>query len=285
MARSRLILTVLLGLTLAALFGAPQAGSFRFVIIGDRTGEAQQGVFEEVWHEAAAERPAFVISVGDSIQGLKDESAEREWEAVQRILRPYRRIPLYLAPGNHDVWSGASEDLYRKYSGRPLHYGFDYRQAHFTVLDNSRSDALPDAEMKFLETDLKQNAGQPVKFIVSHRPSWLLQAALGMTQFPLHQAAKRYGARFVVAGHVHQLLHVDLDGVTYLSMPSAGGHLRLSKKYEDGWFFGYAVAEVRGERVEIRIHELKAPYGEGRVTALEDWGKTGLAARSAASGR
>ena len=32
--------------------------SFRFAILGDRTGEAVSGVYEEAWREAAAERPA-----------------------------------------------------------------------------------------------------------------------------------------------------------------------------------------------------------------------------------
>ena len=42
--------------------------------------------------------------------------------------------------------------------------------------------------------------------------------------------AKQYGVCCVIAGHVHQLIHADLDGVTYVSLPSAGGHLRLSRQ-------------------------------------------------------
>ena len=68
-----------------------------------------------------------------------------------------------------------------------------------------------------------------------------------------------------------------MDGVEYVSLASSGGHLRLSKKYEDGWFFGFTVMQVRGAATTIRIHELKPPHGEGRVTGLENWGKTGLA--------
>ena len=59
--------------------------------------------------------------------------------------------------------------------------------------------------------------------------------------------AKRYGVCCVIAGHVHQLIHADLEGVTYVSLPSAGGHLRLSGKYEDGWFFGWTGVEIRGQ--------------------------------------
>jgi hypothetical protein len=80
----------------------------------------------------------------------------------------------------------------------------------------------------------------------------------------------------VLAGHVHQILHVDLDGVSYVSMPSSGGHLRLSKRYEDGWFFAYGLVAVSGNTVHFQIKELKPPYGKGRVTTIKDWGLTGL---------
>ena len=263
---------------LAYLAGAPPE-TFRFVILGDRTGEAQPGVYEEVWKEAAAENPALVVATGDTIQGLDDQTAEREWAGAARILRAYQRFPLYLTPGNHDIWSPASEKLFRRYSGHALHYGFDRGQAHFTVLDNSRTDDLPEEELKFLESDLREHASQPVKFVLSHRPSWLLRVALGAPQFPLHRLAKQYGVRYVVTGHVHQLLRAGLEGVTYFSMPSSGAHLRLSQQYEDGWFFAYALVEVKGSDVVIRIKELKPPHGQARTTELKDWGLAGLTAR------
>ena len=265
------VLTLLLW---AASAQPPDA--FRFAIIGDRTGEAQPGVYERVWHDAAAENPAFVVGVGDTIEGLNDETADAEWQQVEKTLASWSRFPLYLAPGNHDIWSTRSEKLFQNYSGHPPHYSFDYAQAHFTVLDNSRSDQLSAAELTFLEEDLKEHNSQPLKFIVSHRPSWLLKAVLGDPNFRLHQIAKKYGARYTVAGHAHEMLHAELEGVDYISMASAGGHLRASGKYEDGWFFGYAVVDVKAKGAAIHIHELGAPYGQGRVTTLSDWGKAGL---------
>lgn len=250
---------------------APEPASFRFVIIGDRTGETQGGVYERMRIDAAGEHPAFAVGVGDTIQGLNDATAEAEWQTVGKA--PF---PLYLAPGNHDIWSPRSEELYRKYAGHATHYSFDYAQAHFTVLDNSRSDELSAAELAFLEDDLKQHRDQRLKFIVSHRPSWLLQAIVGDSSFRLHQLARKYGVRYVIAGHLHEMLHAELEGVDYISMVSAGGHLRASGKYEDGWFYGYAVVDVNATGVHWRIRELGAPYGEGRTTSLNDWGPAGL---------
>ena len=120
----------LLGNRTAAQRSATPNDSFQFVILGDRTGETQPGVYERVWQEAAAENPAFMLSVGDSIQGLNEATAETEWRQFEQILTPYRRFPLFLAPGNHDIWSARSEALFQKYAAHPAHYGFDYARAH-----------------------------------------------------------------------------------------------------------------------------------------------------------
>lgn len=281
--RDRLGHALVVGWLLLAALVSVQAGaapdSFRFAILGDRTGEAQAGVYEQVWKEVAAESPEFVLSVGDTIQGMDDASAEAEWRQFRRMLEPFRRFPLYLTPGNHDIWSQESERLFRKYAGHAPHYGFDYGQAHFTVLDNSRSDELGADELAFLEADLKAHAAQPLKIVVSHRPSWLFSIALGNSNFALHQLARRYGVQYVIAGHVHQMLHLSLDGVTYVSMPSSGGHLRLSGAYADGWFFAHALVAVHGRSLDFQIEELAPPQGEGRVTKLTDWGVMGLIPR------
>jgi hypothetical protein len=254
----------------------PQAGVFHFAILGDRTGEAEPGIYESVWREVAAEDPAFVVSVGDTIQGLQDASADSEWRQVEQILALYRRYPLYLAPGNHDIWSESSEGAFRKYAGHAPHYSFDYGPAHFTILDNSRSEQFSAGELAFLAKDLEAHKAQPVKFVVSHRPSWLIDVVLQRSNFAFHQLAKKYGVQYVIAGHVHETLHSDFDGISYFSVGSSGGHLRDSKKYEDGWFFGHVRVDIRGQEVVFRIEELKPPYGQGRITGPADWGVAGL---------
>ena len=245
------------------------AADFHFVILGDRTGETQPGVYEQVWRNVAAEKPAFVISIGDTIQGLDDKTADREWRDAQKLFPP--TIKLYLTPGNHDIWSDLSENLYKKYSGHPVHYSFDHEDAHFSILDNSRSDQLSAAELAWLESDLKAHEKQPLKLIFSHRPSWIIDVMLRNQHSAFHQMMKKYGVQYVVSGHIHQMVHSDFDGITYLSMPSAGGHLRGTEKYEDGWFFGHTLVEVSDAEVHFQIKEI-----HDRVTTLTDWGPAGL---------
>src|SRR5437667_12351532 len=146
---------------------ATSENNVRFAIIGDRTGEAQPGVYERVWLEVNRAHPDFAINAGDVIQGGNDATAEREWREVQAAW-PRNRYPLFFTPGNHDIWSPPSQNLYEKYTGHPPQYSFNYQDAHFTVLDNSRTENLGDDQMKFLERDLEQNREHNPKFIFFH---------------------------------------------------------------------------------------------------------------------
>jgi 3',5'-cyclic-AMP phosphodiesterase len=259
---------------------------FRFAILGDRTGEAVPGVWDRVWLETDADRPDFVVTVGDTIQGGNDNTLDVEWREMMQMLAPYRsKYRIFFTPGNHDVWSEASAQAYQRYTKRPLHYSFDYKQAHFTILDNSRSDEMPAGELAYLRDDLEKHASQPLKFVFSHRPSWILQVVLSNPKFPLHELAKRYGVEYVIAGHIHQMLHFELGGVTYLSMASAGGHLRNGKEYEKGWFFAHTIVMVHGASADFAIKELGPPFGESRVTKPADWGAAGLVSAEVGASR
>jgi UDP-2,3-diacylglucosamine pyrophosphatase LpxH len=250
--------------------------NFRFAILGDRTGEAFPGAYQEAWKETDADYPDFVINVGDTIQGGNDETIDSEWQQIEKLLSPYRKYRFFYVPGNHDVWSLASAQAFEKYTGRPRHYSFNYGQAHFTVLDNSRTDSLPFEELVFLKRDLEANQKQKLKFVFFHRPSWIVKVLLRDPAFPLHKLAKQYGIQYVICGHIHDMLRFELDGVTYLSMASSGGHLRESRTYEHGWFFQHTLVRVQGDAADFEIKELSAPFGQGRVTKPEDWSATGL---------
>ena len=56
----RVILTAVFLLVLMAV-----AAPVRFAIIGDRTGDHQDGIHEKIVAEVAKARPEFVITVGD----------------------------------------------------------------------------------------------------------------------------------------------------------------------------------------------------------------------------
>ena len=247
------------------------SNDFRFSIIGDRTGEAKAGVYEQVWKEVNALRPDFVINVGDVIQGGNDATADREWRDVEAVWRRYR-YPLYFTPGNHDIWSAESEKLYEKYTGRPPFYSFNYQDAHFTILDNSRTQNLSDEQTRFLERDLEENRGRDPKFVFFHRPEvWLIPLKF-QSPFTLHNVLAKYHVTAVFSGHTHQFVHLEKDGVLYVCVGSSGGHLRIAADtdgFAQGWFYQHILAKVKGSNVNLTVKELDGPNGKGRSFPVE----------------
>lgn len=236
---------------------------FRFCILGDRTGDAQPGVYERVWKNLDSLHPDFVINVGDTIQGGNDATAETEWRALRPLWDRYK-YPLYFTPGNHDIWSPASRRIYEKETGRPASYGFDFQNAHFTVLDNSQTEDLSADQMAFLARDLAAHEDRDPKFVFFHKPFWLIPVKFRSSEFPFHQLAKKFGVHYVVSGHGHQFLQAVEDGIVYIEAGSSGGKLK-GGGFEHGWFFGQILVQVRGPQVEMTVHEV-----QGRVPKLEE---------------
>ncbi len=259
---------LLTALSVALLANPEGPNHFRFAILGDRTGEAQTGVYESVWSDVDRERPAFAINVGDTIQGGADATAEAEWREARAIWGRYN-YRLFFTPGNHDIWSDASQKLYEKYTGRPAFYSFDFENAHFTVLDNSRTENLSAEQMRFLERDLERNRERRPKFVFFHRPEvWLIPLKFQSGEFPLHQLARKYGVTAVVSGHTHQFAFLERDGVMYLCVESSGGHLRAADNgaaFARGWFYGHVLATVSGAAVEFVAEEIGGEKGRGRT--------------------
>jgi len=247
-------------LLLGALTVQPNGNGFRFVVLGDRTGNANEAVYEQVWRDVEAEHPAFVLNVGDTIQGLNDATAQEEWDALRRVWT----LPQYFTPGNHDIWSDASRKIYERATKHPAAYGFDYEGAHFTVLDNSGALDLDEEQMRFLEADLERNRGKSPKFVSFHQPFWLLPLKFQSGEFPFHRLARKYGVTAVFSGHGHQFVRIERDGIVYLEAGSAGALLK-GRGFAQGWFFGNTVVDVNGAALKMAIHETGPPFGESRV--------------------
>ena len=193
---------------------------FRFCILGDRTGDAQAGVYESVWRDVDLAHPDFVINVGDTIQGGNDVTARAEWDALRPLWERYN-YPQHFTPGNHDIWSAESRTIYEKATGRPAHYSFDFENAHFTVLDNSQTEDLSDDQMEFLASDLAAHKDRDPKFVLFHKPFWLIPVKFQSSQFPFHQLVRKYGARYVISGHGHQYVRLVEDGIVYIEAGSS----------------------------------------------------------------
>jgi len=249
------------------------------VILGDRTGDAIPGVYESIWSQVAASKPDFTINVGDTIQGGKDAAAAAEWTSLEPIWKRYAK-PFYFTPGNHDIWSAESRRVFERETGHPAWYGFNYQNAHFTVLDNSETENLSDEQMAFLDRDLAANKDRDPKFVFFHKPFWLLPVRFHSSDFPFHQLIRKYGVGYVISGHGHQFVRLVQDGIVYLEAGSSGAKLK-GQGFAKGWFFGETEVRVRGSKVQMEIQEAGAPHGEGRHFDAAEWGENGLTAQPA----
>jgi len=261
----------------APLAAAQSASNgFRFALIGDRTGTAAPQVYSRVWREVSLFGPDLAVSIGDTIQGGNDGTAAAEWRAMDPLWRSYRRTQTLYVPGNHDIWSPASKRLFEEEAGHPASHSYIHGGALFVILDNSLGDELAPDQLEFCERELAKNKDLRPKFVFLHRPSWIIHARLGNRNFGLHGLARKYGVDYVISGHGHQLVHLELDGIRYLEIGSSGGTiergLKLGQGFKDGWFYHWIWAQVRDGKVEFTVKEVT---GLGRVFRLSDWGAAG----------
>ena len=278
---STLLVLVLGGVAITHSAIQPK-NDFRFSILGDRTGGAQPEIYGRIWREVDMMHPDFVINVGDTIQGGKERppgEIERQWTDLRPIWERYSHYPLYFTPGNHDVFNDTSTALYERESKRPLFYSFNYEDAHFTVLDNSRGDALSDEQLAFLEKDLRKYKDKRPKFIFFHKPFWIARWKTPNGEFTLHEIAKRYGVEHIISGHGHQFVRIVRDGIAYMEVGSSGGTMAKALERGDGFkegrFYHHVWGRVKGGKVMLTVKELDGPKGSGRMFRAEDWDENG----------
>jgi len=112
------------------------SANFQFVIIGDRTGGAnQQGTFALAINQLNLLQPEFVINVGDLIEGYSDEKAElnAEWDEADTMLNALD-MPFFRTPGNHDIANRVAQQVWKDRYGA-TYYHFVYKNVLFVVLD------------------------------------------------------------------------------------------------------------------------------------------------------
>ncbi len=212
----------------------------RFAIIGDRTGGHEPGIHGQIVQEIERLKPDFVITVGDMIEGYDDDTARvhNEWDEYLEIIKPLS-MPIYYVPGNHDIWSDLSYEIYRERVAEP-NYSFDCGGIHITIMENGRWDKsaqYPEEYLAWIADDLAASQDAAYRLVFVHKPFWEETVSYGRPD-TLHSILKAHHVDAVITGHYHEYFNGIFDGIMYTSIGSSGGGTSpnaAGMKYHYAW--------------------------------------------------
>lgn len=235
---------------------SPEQPNFTFAIVGDRTGGANDEIFNRVISDLDFMQPDIIFTIGDHVEGYTTnyENVSDEWDRVLARLESIGR-PCFYTPGNHDIWDATSREIFEEKAG-PTDTSFLYKGCLFVILDVSMdyvSDRIDKERLVWLEKRLSE-AGDVPKFVFYHKPFWCEDFSANRKN-TLHEIFRRYGVTAVFTGHYHMYFETEVDGINYYCVPSSGGSL-------PGWslpqssFYGYFLVRVKPDTVIAKPFEI-----------------------------
>lgn len=210
------------------------AEDFRFVVVSDRTGGARPGVFASAIPKVNVLEPAFVVSVGDLIEGYTEDQAqiEREWDEFEGFIEQLE-VPFFYAAGNHDMSNARMAEIWQARFG-PSFYRFMYKDVLFLVLNSelfsmvSKPDtAVPGPwtqaeQLAFVERTLAEVPDPRWTIVIVHQPLW--DYASGVRgDWPKVEALLAGRDYTVFAGHFHNYVKAVRQDSNYITLASTGG--------------------------------------------------------------
>ena len=244
---------------------------FDFVVVSDRTGEHREGVFRQAMKKVNLVRPAFVMSVGDLIEGYTEDRDELvgQWDEIAEMVAPLE-MPFFYAAGNHDMSNAVMSQLWKDRFG-PSYYSFTYKDVLFVVLnselfgmvsDPRRSVPGPESQeeqMHWLDRVLSENAGRSYTFVIIHQPLW----DNSRLQPDWKKIEEWLGTRpyTVLAGHFHAYTkHVRHDR-RYITLATTGGGSGL-RGLDHGEFDHFMLISMREGRPVFANLLLEGVHGD-----------------------
>jgi predicted phosphodiesterase len=250
---TRYIIIVMVASLLAA------TSTFRFAVIGDRTGGYVGEVFEEIINEVRLFDPDFVICVGDLIEGYSDDTLllHAQWDTILENVSTLP-CPFYFVAGNHDIQNERDRSIYAKRTGYNRYYSFDHESSHFIVLDNTMTywtspQEMDEEQIEWLCEDLEQNKEKDNIFVFYHIPTYLYALETDTIDI-LAELFEEYDVTTVFTGHHHTYAHMTHNGIEYIDVGSSGGGMSTGE-FVRGHFYHFLFVTVRGAAHEIAVIE------------------------------
>lgn len=201
------------------------ARDFHFVVVSDNSGRPRPGVFREAMEKSELLQPAFIMSVGDLIDGVDSEREgaaallERQWTEFMTYLEPLT-APFVFVPGNHDMREGMQHEAWTKRFG-PSYYSFSYQDVLFVVLDSIN---YGEAQFAWLEETLAQNTDVRWTYLFQHHPYWISNRA---TWGPVAKLLEGREKLTIFGGHIHNYAYTSHGNIQYVTLGTTGGASQL----------------------------------------------------------
>jgi hypothetical protein len=202
--------------------------TFHFVVVSDRTGGHRARVFSQAVEQINMLQPAFVVSVGDLIEGYTKEQAllAAQWKEFQGYVHKLQ-MPFFYVPGNHDLANAVEAKEWESRFGR-RYYHFLYRDVLFLMMNTDDPHEAGDAgRMSKEQTDwadkvLKANTSARWTIVCLHKPIWT-EKDVGKSGWQEVEKALAGRPFTVFAGHIHTYQKFVRNGMNYYQLATTGG--------------------------------------------------------------
>jgi calcineurin-like phosphoesterase family protein len=235
------------------------AENFSFAVVTDLYSGYRKGVFEVAAAELGLLRPAFIMTVGDQIEGGTEDKAtlNAEWDEFDARLAA-THAPYFHVGGNHDLTSLGQRQVWEARYGR-RYYHFLYKGVLFLVLDTEDYSAgrmqeiykLRDDYLRVVDTDpakaaklpyaslmeakvgeispeqsayfekvLADNSKARWTVLLMHKPVWNRPDDKGLGRI---EAALKGRPYTLINGHLHRYSYTVRNGADYIMLGTTGG--------------------------------------------------------------
>ncbi len=206
--------------------------------------------------------PEAVFHAGDIIYG-KTRNKERLAKEYKDFLDLRARLsaPLYINPGNHDIWDEQSSNLFEKTFGY-LYKTIRLGNISFILLNSEipgQTCRIMGDQRVWLGEELKKSSERGDRiFVFIHRPMFPVKKHVGssMDKFPeerdaLHRLFKKFRVYAVISGHEHLYHYMEKDGIRYII--SGGGAKTLYGTEEEGGFHHFLLFKIHKEKIRYSV--------------------------------
>ncbi len=219
---------------------APAAGAFSFVQISDShlgfdkpANPNVTATLQDALSQVAAmpQQPAFLIHTGD----ITHLSKPAQFDTAAQLIGG-TKLTLHTVPGEHDILEEDGKSYLNRFGKGTKGdgwYSFNAGGVHFIGLVNvvnlqgNGLGALGNAQLEWLEADVKSLSASTPIVVMAHVPLWVVYQDWGWGTSDGAQALsylKKFGSVTVLNGHIHQTMqkvegHVAFHTVKSTAFP------------------------------------------------------------------